>query len=69
MKSLVPLTGTICDCHEALADKTRRRSRGRAAQHISSALLVMAANVRKIRAFMQDLTATPKEKQRKAQRR
>ena len=55
--------------HEALADHTRRRLRGRAAQHFLSALLVMAANVRKIRAFMQGLTATPKEKQRKAQRR
>jgi hypothetical protein len=55
--------------HEALADKTRRRLRGRAAQHLLTALLIMAANVRKIRAFMESLKATPKEKQRKAQRR
>jgi hypothetical protein len=55
--------------HEALADPTRRRLRGRAAQHLLTALLVMAANVRKIRAFMDGLRATPKEKQRKAQRR
>jgi hypothetical protein len=55
--------------HEALADKTRRRLRGRAAQHLLTALLVMAANVRKIRAFMEDLKATPKEIQRKAERR
>ncbi len=55
--------------HEALADPTRRRMRGRAAQHLLTALLVMAANVRKIRAFMEGLKATPKEKQRKARRR
>jgi len=55
--------------HEALADHTRRRLRGRAAQHLLSALLVMAANVRKIRAFMEGLKATPDEKQRKTQRR
>jgi len=55
--------------HEALADSTRRRLRGRAAQHLLTALLVMAANVRKIRAFMAGLKVTPKEKQRKAQRR
>jgi hypothetical protein len=55
--------------HEALADSTRRRLRGRAAQHLLTALLVMAANVRKIRAFMEGLNATPKEKQRKALRR
>jgi hypothetical protein len=52
--------------HEALADPMRRRMRGRAAQHLLTALLVMAANVRKIRAFMEGLKATPKEKQRKA---
>jgi len=55
--------------HEALADPTRRRLRGRAAQHLLTALLVMAANVRKIRAFMEGLKATPKEMQQKAQRR
>jgi hypothetical protein len=55
--------------HEALADSTRRRLRGRAAQHVLTALLIMAANVRKIRAFMEGLKATPTEKQRKAQRR
>jgi hypothetical protein len=64
------LNGFIKDgAHEALADHTRRRLRGRAAQHVLAALLVMAANVRKIRAFMQGLGATPKEKQQKAQRR
>ncbi len=55
--------------HEALADPTRRRLRGRAAQHLLIALLVMAANVRKIRAFMEGLKATSKEKQQRAQRR
>jgi hypothetical protein len=55
--------------HEALADPTRRRLRGRAAQHVLTALLIMAANVRKIRAFMEGLKATPKEKQQKVQRR
>lgn len=55
--------------HEALADSTRRRIRGRAAQHFLTALLVMAANVRKIRAFVADLAATPAQIERKAQRR
>jgi len=55
--------------HEALADSTRRRLRGRAAQHVLTALLVMAANVRKIRAFVADLVATPAQIERKAQRR
>jgi len=55
--------------HEALADPTRRRLRGRAAQHVLTALLVMAANVRKIRTFMEGLEAAPKQMLRKAQRR
>lgn len=55
--------------HEALADPTRRRIRGRAAQHFLTALLVMAANVRKLRAFVADLAATPAQIERKAQRR
>ena len=55
--------------HEALSDSTRRRLWGRAAQHLLTALLIMAANVRKIRAFMRGLKATRKEKQQKTQRR
>lgn len=39
--------------HEALGDPSRRRVRGIAAQSLFCALLVMAANVRKLRAFRQ----------------
>ncbi len=45
--------------HEALGDHTRRRLRGRTAQHFLTALLVMAANIRKIRVFMADLALAP----------
>ena len=37
--------------HEALAQPARRRVRGIAAQSIFTALLLMAANIRKIRAW------------------
>ncbi|NNN08736.1 MAG: hypothetical protein HKL85_06030 [Acidimicrobiaceae bacterium] len=70
MKPFVTLARTIRKCHEGnLADPTPRRIRGRAAQHFLTALLVMAANVRKIRAFAADLAATPAQIERKAQRR
>ncbi len=55
--------------HEALGDHTRRRLRGRTAQHFLTALLVMAANIRKIRVFMADLALAPAQIKRKAQRR
>lgn len=48
------LNGFLKDpAHEALAQPARRRVRGIAAQSIFSALLLMAANLRKIRAFRQ----------------
>jgi len=43
--------------HEALDDPERRRIRGVAAQSVFVALLLMAANLRKIRTFMAELTA------------
>lgn len=43
--------------HEALADPTRRRLRGYTAQYLLVTLLVVSANIRKIRAWM--ATATP----------
>ena len=45
--------------HQALAQPARRRVRGIAAQSIFTALLLMAANIRKIRAW-RDLTARDK---------
>jgi hypothetical protein len=46
------LNGLIKDpAHEALAQPARRRVRGIAAQSIFTALLLMAANIRKIRAW------------------
>jgi len=46
------MNGYIKDpAHEALDDPGRRRIHGRAAQSVLVALLVVAANVRKIRAF------------------
>src|SRR5205807_1140819 len=45
--------------HEALAQPGRRRVRGIAAQSLFTALLLMAANIRKIRAW-RELTATCK---------
>ena len=44
--------GLIKDpAHEALAQPARRRVRGIAAQSLFTALLLMAANIRKIRAW------------------
>ncbi len=46
------LNGLIKDpAHEALAQPARRRVRGIAAQSIFTALLLMAANIRKIRGW------------------
>ena len=54
------LNGLIKDpAHEALAQPARRRVRGIAAQSIFTALLLMAANIRKIRAW-RALTARDK---------
>jgi hypothetical protein len=54
------LNGLIKDpAHEALAQPARRRVRGIAAQSIFTALLLIAANIRKIRAW-RDLTARGK---------
>jgi len=53
------LNGLVKDpAHEALAQPARRRVRGIAAQSIFTALLLMAANIRKIRAW-QALAAEP----------
>jgi hypothetical protein len=54
------LNGLVKDpAHEALAQPARRRVRGIAAQSIFTALLLMAANIRKIRAW-RNLTARDK---------
>ena len=46
------LNGLIKDpAHEALAQPARRRVRGIAAQSLFTALLLIAANIRKIRAW------------------
>lgn len=44
--------------HEALGDPTRRRLRGRTAQHFLTTMLVVSANIRKIRTFHAE-QATP----------
>ena len=64
------LNGLIKDpAHEALAQPARRRGRGIAAQSIFTALLLMAANIRKIRAW-RALTARDKARiTRRARRR
>ncbi len=64
------LNGLIKDpAHEALAQPARRRVRGIAAQSIFTALLLMAANIRKIRAW-RALTASDKTRiTRRARRR
>ena len=55
--------------HQALAQPARRRVRGIAAQSIFTALLLMAANIRKIRAW-RALTARDKARiTRRARRR
>jgi hypothetical protein len=56
------LNGLIKDpAHEALAQPARRRVRGIAAQSVFTALLLMAANIRKIRAWR---ALTPRDKAR-----
>jgi hypothetical protein len=56
------LNGLIKDpAHEALAQPARRRVRGIAAQSVFTALLLMAANIRKIRAWR---ALTPGDKDR-----
>jgi len=64
------LNGLIKDpAHEALAQPARRRVRGIAAQSVFTALLLMAANIRKIRAW-RALTARDKARiTRRARRR
>jgi hypothetical protein len=64
------LNGLIKDpAHEALAQPARRRVRGIAAQSVFTALLLMAANIRKIRAW-RALTARGKARiTRRARRR
>jgi ferric-dicitrate binding protein FerR (iron transport regulator) len=64
------LNGLIKDpAHEAPAQPARRRVRGIAAQSIFTALLLMAANIRKIRAW-RALTARGKTRStRRARRR
>jgi hypothetical protein len=60
------LNGLIKDpAHEALAQPARRRVRGIAAQSIFTALLLIAANIRKIRAWR---TLTARDKTRITQR-
>ncbi len=60
------LNGLIKDpAHEALAQPARRRVRGIAAQSIFTALLLMAANIRKIRAWR---ALTDRDKTRITQR-
>jgi len=47
------MNGYVKDgAHEALADPTRRRIRGVAAQSVFAALLLFAANLRKIDSFL-----------------
>jgi hypothetical protein len=52
------MNGYVNDgAHEALADPTRRRIRGVAAQSLFVPILLFAANVRKIDAFLQQEAA------------
>jgi hypothetical protein len=56
--SIEGMNGYVKDgAQEALADPTRRRIRGVAAQSMFVALLLFAANVRKIDAFLQQEAA------------
>ena len=60
------LNGYVKDtAHQALAQPARRRVRGIAAQSIFTALLLTAANIRKIRAWR---ALTPDEKNTTARR-
>ncbi len=64
------LNGLVKDpAHEALAQPARRRVRGIAAQSIFTALLLMAANIRKIRAWRNLTTRDKTRITRRAQRR
>ena len=64
------LNGLIKDpAHEALAQPARRRVRGIAAQSIFTALLLMAANIRKIRAWRALTTRDKTRITRRARRR
>ena len=63
------LNGFVKDpAHEALAQPARRRVRGIAAQSVFTALLLMAANIRKIRAW-RAFTADTTRITRRARRR
>ena len=64
------LNGFVKDtAHEALAQPARRRVRGIAAQSIFTALLLMAANIRKIRAWRALTTGDKTRITRRARRR
>jgi hypothetical protein len=64
------MNGYIKDtAHEALDDAGRRRLFGTAAQSILTALLLMAANVRKIQAFIANSAALPGSPARRPRRR
>jgi hypothetical protein len=64
------LNGFVKDpAHQALAQPSRRRVRGIAAQSIFTALLLMAANIRKIRAWRALTTRDKARITRRAQRR
>jgi serine/threonine protein kinase HipA of HipAB toxin-antitoxin module len=64
------LNGLVKDpAHEALAQPARRRVRGIAAQSIFTALLLMAANIRKIRAWRNLTTRDKTRITRRARRR
>jgi hypothetical protein len=55
--------------HEALDDADRRRIHGVAAQTVFAAMLLMAANVRKIRAFLEDVAQQARKLKRLPRRR
>jgi hypothetical protein len=64
------MNGYIKDpAHEALDDPGRRRIHGVAAQSLSVALLVVAANVRKIRSFLAARAVAGSSKPRRPRRR
>ena len=64
------MNGYIKDpAHEALDDAGRRRLFGTAAQSILTALLLMAANVRKIQSFIANSAASPGSPTRRPRRR
>ena len=64
------LNGLVKDpAHEALAQPARRRVRGIAAQSIFTALLLMAASIRKIRAWRALTTPGKARITRRARRR